>query len=441
MHRRLLVRSSRDTTPGAPRWTRWLCLLLVIAVAACGDGSEPGDGPAPLRFTALSATRAGTCAVATDGGLYCWGDGSGGLIGAEPLPEQCVVPGTPGTVPCSTRPRRVPASQTFTSVSAGSDQFGDYACALDTAGQPWCWGRMTVNGDGVHTFGPAPAALPTPAPLLAISTGASHLCGITAGHAAVCWGDFEGGVRGDSTISFDTSSATFEPNVVAGGQTFTAIAAGRATTCGLTDGGQAWCWGADAEGQLGDPDAPVQTDCGLSDSPCATTPVPVAGGHTFTALSGASAHVCARDTGGALYCWGRDQAHQIGTIETPAVCGQFRCFKQPTLVYALQTTTGTFAAVSAGGSSTCGLDSDGVAWCWGDNAFGQIGNGGGPAETPVAVGEDLRFGSISVADDHTCALTLEGSAYCWGDNSAGQLGTGTADDANTPVAVAGPTAD
>jgi alpha-tubulin suppressor-like RCC1 family protein len=437
-----LVRVTRAGPGRFSSWTRCAWLLPVVAAAACGDGTSPGDAPPPLRFTALSAAQHATCGVTPEGALYCWGDGTTGLAGAEPLPNQCTVPGrSPANVPCSTRPRRVPAGQTFVSLSTASDAFGQYACALDTSGLPYCWGWMTINSDEIHNFGPVPMALPAAPPLLTLSTGVTHLCGITPQHDAICWGNFEGGVRGDPTIGFDTSYATFDPNVVAGGLSFTAIAAGRATTCGLTDSGQTYCWGADAEGQLGDPAAPVQPNCGLSERPCATAPVPVAGGHTFTALSGASAHVCGRDTSGALYCWGQNDAHQIGTAEASTVCGQILCVKQPALVFAQATSTGTFASVSAGGSSTCGLDPTGAAYCWGSNDSGQIGNGGGPAEVPMAVLGELRFGSISVASDHVCALTLEGSAYCWGDNSYGQLGTGMPDDANTPVAVAGPTSD
>jgi alpha-tubulin suppressor-like RCC1 family protein len=408
-------------------------LSLLLAIGACGDGSGPGETPAPLQFASLTVTRGASCGLTGDGSLYCWGDGRFGLLGSAPLPDQC------GSAPCSTRPHRVHGDRTFTTVSANSSVFDNYACGLDPAGQPYCWGRMLVNADGSHDFGATPAALSSTAPLIALTTGRSHICGLTATHEAHCWGDFEAGVRGDPTIGFDTSYATFEPNVVGGGLTFTAVSAGAAGTCGLTTGGQGYCWGADNLGQLGDPAAPVQQQCGLGPAPCAPAPVPVAGGHAFTVLSGTGSHVCGLEAGGQLFCWGNDANRQTGTIAGAATtCAGGPCVTQPEPV---QSNGVGFAAVSAGPASTCALDSVGEAYCWGDNAYGQLGNGGGQADIPVAVAGDVRFSRIAVAEDHTCALSLDGEAYCWGENGFGQLGSGTLTDSNEPVAVAGSTGD
>jgi alpha-tubulin suppressor-like RCC1 family protein len=390
----------------------WGCAVAgLLALGACGDGSGPGDEPAPLRFGALTVATGVSCGLTADGVLYCWGNGN-------------------------TRPGRFQSTLTFASVSAVSTTFSNYACGLDTSGQPYCWGSMLVNVDGAHNFGPTPVALPTPVPLSSLSAGVSHICGVAASHEAYCWGDFEGGRRGDPLIGFDTSYATFEPNLVGGGLQLTEVAAGDVSTCGLTTGGQAYCWGSDALGQLGDPAAPVQEHCGLAPGPCAPGPVPVAGGHQFTALSGTDAHVCGRDTTGELYCWGLNDSRQVGTNVEPAeLCGELLCVKQPALVDRGAIGATSFGSVSAGGNSTCALDPDGAAYCWGDNSSGQLGNGGGSASIPLPVAGDHRFSTIAVTEDHACALTLEGEAYCWGENRAGQLGTGNNIDSNEPVAV------
>jgi alpha-tubulin suppressor-like RCC1 family protein len=71
----------------------------------------------------------------------------------------------------------------------------------------------------------------------------------------------------------------------------------------------------------------------------------------------------------------------------------------------------------------CGLTSDGVAYCWGDNDWGQLGDGTGTTSIePVPVTGAARFTTIAAGGYNTCALTVEGTAHCWGDNSRGQLG-------------------
>lgn len=106
---------------------------------------------------------------------------------------------------------------------------------------------------------------------------------------------------------------------------------------------------------------------------------------------------------------------------------------------ALTTTTGiVFATVSAGGNHTCGLTPAGVAYCWGNNSSGQLGNGTTTnSAAPAPVSGALTFAIISAGGSHTCGLTLAGVAYCWGDNTYGQLGNGTTISSVIPVSVSG----
>lgn len=84
------------------------------------------------------------------------------------------------------------------------------------------------------------------------------------------------------------------------------------------------------------------------------------------------------------------------------------------------------ASVSPGREHTCGLDSDGDAYCWGSNGFGQLGTGDFVRSTiPRAVVGGIKFSQISVFSQTTCALTSLGVAYCWGDNQFAQVGDGT----------------
>jgi hypothetical protein len=96
-----------------------------------------------------------------------------------------------------------------------------------------------------------------------------------------------------------------------------------------------------------------------------------------------------------------------------------------------------FAAVTAGLRHSCALDNTGTAWCWGDNTYGELGDGTQtPSATPVAVGGGLLFSYIKAGELSTCGVTGAGVAYCWGDNEYGQLGDGTATSSLVPVKVA-----
>ena len=83
-------------------------------------------------------------------------------------------------------------------------------------------------------------------------------------------------------------------------------------------------------------------------------------------------------------------------------------------------------------------------YCWGSNVFGQLGSGGPkvkPVATPVAVAGGRSFAQVGIGGFHSCGKTSAGVGYCWGQNLYGELGNGTSGhstDSGVPVAVAGP---
>jgi alpha-tubulin suppressor-like RCC1 family protein len=134
-----------------------------------------------------------------------------------------------------------------------------------------------------------------------------------------------------------------------------------------------------------------------------------------------------------LFCWGDDEAGQLGEgagIQDRAA---------PRQVAGGAT---NWTAVSAGLFHTCGLRSTGRLFCWGNDAYGQLGDGGGPTNrlTPRPVDPEILFRSVEVGDTHTCAIRRVGTLSCWGDDSAGQLGNGPSygSVASPSFALAGP---
>jgi alpha-tubulin suppressor-like RCC1 family protein len=297
-------------------------------------------------------------------------------------------------------------------LSAGSD----FSCLVLVLGRGYCWGRddigqlaVTVSTSCFDSTGGSVACATSPvrmAPgkrLSAISAGGQVACALSGG-VGYCWGDNTFGENGVGIAG--GGGAT--PTQVAGSISFTSIAAGNQHVCGIGTGSQPFCWGNDNFGQLG--------DTGIVSS---TTPIPVDSAGVQMTLTGATAgfeHTCAIKSGGAAYCWGNNQAGQLGigssdgnTHSTPVeVSGGL-----------------AFASLTAGLIHTCGLTSGGTAYCWGDNSTGELGTGsvGGFQAAPVAVGGGLTFTELSAGSGFTCGVS-SGAVYCWGSNSDGQIGEG-----------------
>jgi Bacterial Ig-like domain (group 2)/Regulator of chromosome condensation (RCC1) repeat len=166
----------------------------------------------------------------------------------------------------------------------------------------------------------------------------------------------------------------------------------------------------------------------LLDSPA---PVPVRGGHTFRKLAvggnGVTGHSCGVTTSGTAYCWGDNANGGLGNgggADSPI----------PVAVNGGL----TFSDITAGAYFSCGIDSEARAWCWGYNFNGTLGDGTNVSKgSPVQVSGAQTFDSIAAGYIHACALTPAGAAYCWGNDFYGQLGTGDGTDHWAPTAVAG----
>lgn len=248
---------------------------------------------------------------------------------------------------------------------------------------------------------------------ISIVAGNSDHCGLTSVGQAYCWGNNSQGQLGDNTTTDRTSPVA----VRQGGVTFALISAAFETTCGITGAGQAYCWGKNSYGQIGDN---TTTD--------RHTPVAVQqGGTTLASISISSNSTCALTGSGAAYCWGYGGNGRLGDGTQT----------QRLTPVAVQQGAVTFASIAVGAAHGCGLTSAGSAYCWGANGNGQLGdNTTNERLTPVAVQQGgITFISVITGYYHTCGLTNGGAAYCWGLNTNGQLGDGTTTQRNAPVAV------
>jgi alpha-tubulin suppressor-like RCC1 family protein len=269
-----------------------------------------------------------------------------------------------------------------------------------------------------------------------ISAGGTHSCGVDLAGDAWCWGDNTYGQLGNMSHGGTSSS----PVRVAGGNSWASISTGQWHSCGITTTGNLLCWGHGVWGQLGVTYSLLPPECDTSHFRCATSPRQVQPGTKFSMVSAGYAHSCATTTAGAAYCWGSNGAGQLGDGNFSGVPTS-TSRDTPVLVYGGH----TFANISAGMGYSCGVTTAGKGYCWGSNWHGKLGDGGpvgyGYSREPIAVATSYTFASISAGYHHTCGVTpwsYSGNVLlCWGINSDGQLGDGTINTTSTPVVSRG----
>lgn len=311
------------------------------------------DGTVLRDVTHISVGANHSCAIRS-GGVVCWGANTAGQLGD-------------GTT--TRRSSAVTVRHADSSSLAGQRlvAVGDaHSCALANDGTVRCWGANTRGelGDGTHRTSRAPVSVQkeTGAPLtgvIALSAGSAHTCAVLSGGNVWCWGNASNGATGSprpaDNGAVQVKTAT---GVLAG---ITQIAAGAQYTCAIAGQNGVWCWGNNSTGQLGDGTTTQRA-----------VAVPVRSGATTlknaTAIAvSRGSHSCVVLVTGGIMCWGANQDGQLGdgtmVQRTSAVA-----VKSTTA-----TTIGPVREIVTGIAHTCARTSGGAVWCWGRNTSGQLG--------------------------------------------------------------------
>lgn len=244
----------------------------------------------------------------------------------------------------------------------------------------------------------------------AISAGWSHSCALVLAEGqAYCWGINQWGQLGDGTRT--NSAGAVRVRQPAGVQ-FVALDAGGENTCGLTAAGQAYCWGRNwSTGAVGD---------GTFNDRSSPTKVLQPAGVSFVSISVGLGYLCGLTASGQGYCWGRNHSGQLGTGKC--------CASDSTPALVAQPPGVAFQSISPGESHTCAVTTSQRAYCWGLDSSGRLGTGTLPGlqRAPVAVQQlgDVAFSAISAGLIGTCALTTTGRLYCWGAGAVAGAGSG-----------------
>ena len=271
----------------------------------------------------------------------------------------------------------------------------------------------------------------------AVSAGTNHTCAIADGKV-YCWGQGTSGQLGNGT-----NNTAYSPVLVSNqsGSTATAISAGGGHTCAISDG-SVFCWGANSHGQLGN-DSTTNAN-----APVAVSTSSDLGSQSVTSIAAGGSHSCAVGADHRAYCWGYDADGQLGSQYTYTYrCWLFfTCtatdMRDRTTPAAVDTSgamgTRNVASISAGSSHTCAV-AGGAAYCWGLGTSGQLGNSStGSTYLSRAVTTSTMSATVSAVSagaNSACAIA-GGAAYCWGAGTAGQLGNAASTNRSAPVAVA-----
>jgi len=305
--------------------------------------------------------------------------------------------------------------------------------------QAYCWGLNTSGqlGNGTQAQSLVPVAVTTTGALSgktikSITAGSEHTCVVASDNVSYCWGDNTYGQLGIGSTTRSLVPVAVSTAGVLNGKTIKVLDAGYINTCAVASDDQAYCWGYNVRGQIGNNSVTQST------SPAAVNTTGVLAGKTIKTISITMYHTCAIASDDQAYCWGENSG-KLGNNSTAQS-------NVPVAVNTAGVLAGkTIKTIAPGYSHTCALSTDNIAYCWGVGDEGQMGNGVSSQSTvPVAIvtsGElsGKTISSLYSADWHSCVITTEGKAYCWGRNTDGQFGNGTTTASNvaTPVDMSG----
>ncbi|MDT7510603.1 InlB B-repeat-containing protein [Bifidobacterium sp. H6bp9] len=372
-----------------------------------------------IRFAQVSTGKNHTLAVGSDGNAYAWGNNSTGQLGngskdSSKTPVQVKKPSGAGT------------DFAYTQVSAG---YG-FSLALGSDGNAYAWGD---NGRGQLGKGAADGTNTTPVQVkkpsgagtdfayTQVSAGGYHSLAVGKDHQAYAWGDrSNGGQVGDGNTT-GNAPAPVAVNASATSPGFQArqVSAGYQHSLIIGISGQTYAWGYGASGRLGNNAKASQATPVSVSSPVKYEDGSI--GFFATQVSAGGSHSLAIGRDGKAYAWGANTDGRLGTGDTNDAA-------IPTLVADPDGGSDGFkpTEISAGGWFCAGIDDKGKIYTWGNNGQNALGNvsiTGSISTSPVLVSKNGSTIQISAGERQVLVIDSNDMAYGWGDNSSRQLGT------------------
>jgi alpha-tubulin suppressor-like RCC1 family protein len=332
--------------------------------------------------------------IKNDGQLWSWGNNSAGQIGD-------------GT--STTRKRPVAITSQCAQISAGEA----FTLCIGQDGSLWSWGLNGWNQLGRTGSIYSPGQVGSAMDWRTVEAGYDHGAAIKFDGTLYTWGN-----NSQGQLGFGDTTRRTAPTKVNNDVDWIAVAAGSGFTLALKANGKLYGCGDNSVGEM--------ANGGTTTGPKTFTPI---GSWRWRAISAGVGHVMAIRDNGALYTWGSNSSGQIGNnagttnpVTAPypvTVSGQVNVWR----------------AVAPGGQHSVGIMADGSLWAWGINSHGELGLGStaSPKKTPQHVGTARDWQYVSAGDDFTMLMRVDGSVVMWGNNLYGNLGNGTTTASSTAV--------
>lgn len=385
---------------------------------------QVGSGPGGTIYTDWEKIFApmsyGACGLRSGGDLWCWGYNRYGHFGISGAAGNDIL-----------IPTQISGSGPWKDVTYGDGLF--FLAEDDTA---WFAGREvykvgTISGLLLDVEYDVQTPIFTDMRWKKITAAYrvnDAACGVTTDGALYCWGDNDSGKLGISENAYSSCTGIPVQSAATATNDWIDVAAIGDDSyddagCALKNDNSIWCWGGNVYGFLGyNPGTIESFDL-----------VPIAESGPWRSLEGSEDnHVCAVKQDNTAWCWGRDTDGQIGDGATSG----------DHYIPAQVDGGAVWQSISPGFNSTCGIRTDGTAWCWGEEVTGGLGNGAattGNQISPTQVTGGGTWIQIAPGDGMGCGVKSDNSGWCWGDDSFGELGNGAAVTAqqDDPYPVAG----
>ena len=379
------------------------------------NSSTPTQIGNATNWAYVSTGENHTAAIRGDGSLWAWGNNQWGQLGD-------------GTTTDRNSPVQIGEATNWVSVSAGFN----HTVAIRGSGELWVWGGGIYGqlGDGTLTNRTAPVQIERDVTdWVSVSAGNRYTIAVRANRTLWAWGSNLGGRAGHGVISEDVlrpiqvreAAVTVPPPAVS---RFAAASAGNGYTLVVGENGTLWAWGNSNNGRTG---------LGMSEG-APSAPLQVGTATNWSYVSAGNRHTAAIRRDGSLWAWGYNGDGRLGDgTETATWMGAYNDRGSPVRIG----TATNWRSVSAGGSHTMAIRTDGTLWAWGGNNRGKLGDG---TETnrniPTRIGNATNWATVSAGYSHTVALRTDGTLWAWGDGFWGQLGDGTNSwSNNTPTQI------
>ena len=241
--------------------------------------------------------------------------------------------------------------------------------------------------------------------IVSVSSGYTHSGAITEDGSLYMWGQNDYGQIGNGTKEICLRPTKILENVKS-------VSLGKSHSGAITEDGSLYMWGNSFYGQVGHG---KRSNC--------SEPIKILNNVKSISIG----YTCGAITeDGSLYMWGYNDCGIIGNGKYPFKDDYYVCTPTKILDHV--------KSVSIGGYHSGAITEDGSLYMWGDNTYGQIGNGTREiCLKPTKILENVK--SVSLGGYYSGAITEDGSLYMWGNNSYCQLGTGTEASCSEPTKI------